>query len=489
MFGDTSNYANGVQLAVCIALTAFIGLITYLKVRQAKTHDGSSKDVFLAGGGLSWVFVAGSITLTNLSTDQLVGMNGNQMALLAWWEIAGFFGLMTLAFVFVPLYYKYNCTTVTELLERRYGGRSIRTLISGLFLLGNVLIYLPAALYSGGLFLQSLFGANIDLLWFSVILAVIAAAYTIFGGLRAVAVMDTYSGVGILGLALLIVYLALAAVDFDIVTDVPPERLTMIGGADSPIPFHTLFTGMLFIQVFYWSTNQNITQRAMAAPSVREARKGVFAAAAIRILVVPPIVVLPGIVAFKLYGDVGDAAYGMLVADIMPVWLSGAFAAMVAAAVITTFSAVLNSTVALYSVDFHEQFIGKVDNHWKLGALMSVLATAIAITLVPIYSSADSIINLLQELNGLLSMPILSAFVTGLLFRGVDARAAIVGVIWGVALYGAFTFQLSPRGIITMHYIDFMVVVLVTSVLASLIANRLIFGGKAEFVGFKKQAA
>jgi SSS family solute:Na+ symporter len=485
---------NWVQIAVAIGLTAAVGLVTWLTIRRA-SHDGSKKDVFLAGGGLSWLFVAGSITLTNLSTDQLVGMNGNQMALLAWWEIAGFAGLLILAFVFVPIYYREGCTTVTELLEKRYGGRSIRTLISALFLGGNILIYLPAVLYSGGTFMQALFGGAIPVLVYAGVLAVIAAAYTILGGLRAVAVMDTYSGIGILGLALLIVVLALAAVGWDL-SDVPAERLTMVGGPDSPIPFHTLFTGMILIQIFYWSTNQNITQKAMAAPTVKEAQKGVIVAAAIRILIVPPIVVIPGIVAYKLFGDVGDVAYGMLIAEVLPPWLSGAFAAMVAAAVITTFSAVLNSSVALYSVDFHEQFLGEVKDHWKLAAAVSVLLTVTSIMLVTVYidaASADpgefSIINLLQQLNGLLSMPILSAFVAGLLFRNVDAPAAIAGVIWGVLLYGGFTFFLQPEGYVTLHYIDFMVVTLVTCVIAALAFNRLVLGNRAQFVGFRRKAA
>ncbi len=485
---------NWVQIAVAIGLTAAVGLATWLTIRRA-SHDGSKKDVFLAGGGLSWLFVAGSITLTNLSTDQLVGMNGNQMALLAWWEIAGFAGLLILAFVFVPIYYREGCTTVTELLEKRYGGRSIRTLISAMFLLGNILSFLPTVLYSGGTFMQALFGDAVPVLFYAGVLAVISAGYTILGGLRAVAVMDTYSGAGILGLALLIVFLALAAIGFDL-SDVPAERLTMVGGPDSPIPFHTLFTGMILIQIYYWSTNQNITQKAMAAPTVKEAQKGVIAAALIRILIVPPIVVIPGIVAYKLFGDVGDAAYGQLIATVLPPWLSGAFAAMVAAAVITTFSAVLNSSVALYSVDFHEQFVGEVRDHWKLAAIVSVLLTVTSIMLATVYldaASADpkefSIINLVQQLFGLLSMPILSAFVGGLLFRNVDASAAIAGVIWGVLLYGAFTFQLQPAGIITMHYIDFMVVTLVTSVLAALVVNRLVLGNRAQFVGFARKAA
>jgi solute:Na+ symporter, SSS family len=486
---------SALQILVFVGLTALVGLLTWLKVRGSnKTHDGSRKDVFLAGGGLSWIFVAGSITLTNLSTDQLVGMNGNQMLLLAWWELAGFVGLMMLAFVFVPVYYRNNCTTVTELLERRYGGKSIRTLISAIFLIGNVLIYLPAALYSGSLFMQSLFGADIPLLAFAVPLAIISAAYTMLGGLKAVAVMDTYSGIGVLGLALLIVFLALAAVDFDIVTGVPVERLSMIGGPDSPIPWTTLFTGMIFIQIFYWSTNQNITQKAMAAPTVKEAQKGVLFAAAIRLLIIPPIVVIPGVVAYKLFGDVGDAAYGQLVGQVLPGWLSGAFAAMVAAAVITTFSAVLNSTVALYSVDFHEQFVGKVKDHWRLGAVVSVVATLAAAALVPVYQNPEmivdlpgeqSIINLLQQLNGLASMPILSAFIAGLLYRNVGASAAIAGVVWGVVFYTLYTFWWNPAGIITLHYIHFMVIVLVTSVLMALGFNRFILGNRARFVGWR----
>lgn len=487
---------SALQILIFFGLTGLIALLTYMKVHgKGMGRESSSKDVFLAGGGLSWLFVAGSITLTNLSTEQLVGMNGNQMLLLAWWEISGFVGLMILAYIFVPIYYRNKCTTVTELLERRYKGGSIRTVISGLFLGGNILIYLPAALYSGSLFLQSLFGTQYSLLVYAAPMAIIAAAYTITGGLRAVAVMDTYSGVGLLAIALLVVFLALAAVNFDIFTGVPEFRTSMIGAIDSPIPFHTLFTGMIFIQIFYWSTNQNITQKAMAAPTVKEAQKGVLAAAAVRILIIPAIVVVPGVVAFKLFGDVNDAAYGQLVAQVLPSWMSGAFAAMMAAAVIAHTSAILNSSVALYSMDFHEKFIRPVAHPWKIAAVASVILTITSILMVPVFQNAESIINLLQELNGLLSMPILSAFVAGLLFRNVDARAAIMGLLWGVGTYAFHSFILYTPvpafggmnyyqhwGISWLHYIDVMVIVLITSVMVALFVNRIFFGNRAVFI-------
>lgn len=468
-----------VQIAVCLGVTAAIALVTWLTIRRDR-HDGSDKDVYLAGNKLSWLFVAGAITLTNLSTEQLVGMNGNQMLLLAWWEISGFVGLLILAYVFVPIYYRARVTTVTELLEQRYNGGGIRTLVSALFLFGMILIYLPAGLYSGALFLKTA-GIDLPLMVLAGFLGVVAAAYTMAGGLRAVAVMETYAGIGVLAIAVLIVILGLNAVDWNIARGVPAERLTMIGAADSPIPFHTLFTGMIFIQIYYWSTNQPITQKAMAAPSVKEAQRGVLAAAVVRILIIPAIVVIPGVVAYQMFGDVDDAAYGRLVAAVLPPWLSGVFAAAVAAAVIAHIAAVMNAAVGLYAVDFHAKFIGKVESHWRLSSMATVLLTVSSIALVPVFASAQSIINLLQQLNGLSSMPILSAFIVGLLFTGVESRAAIVGVVWGFALYALYSFVLEPGGMIGLHYIDFMVVTLVTSVIAALAFNRLALGGRARF--------
>ncbi|WP_394729184.1 SLC5 family protein [Altererythrobacter sp. GH1-8] len=485
---------NSVQVAVFFGLMALLAWLTWRKVAAARaaSHASADREIFLAGGGLSWFFVAGAITLTNLSTDQLVGMNGNQMLLLAWWELAGFIGLLLLAFVFVPIYYRNNCTTITQLLEQRYDGASIRTVISGLFLFGNFAIYLPAVIYSGALFMQTLFGVEASVTAIAAIFALVGAAYAILGGLRAVAVLDTYAGVGILALALVVVVLAMQAVGWDITTGVPEERLTMIGSLDSPIPFHTLFTGMLFIQIFYWSTNQNITQKALAAPNVKEAQKGVIAAAIIRVLIVPPIVVIPGIVAFKLFGDVDDRAYAMVVGEVLPDWTSGMFAAMIAAAVLTTYSAVMNATITLWSVDFHRKFINPEVDVRRLNRVVGIIAMLVSISLVPVYDGAESIINLLQELNGLLSMPILSAFIAALLFRNMDARAAVAGLVWGFSVYAFHTFYLyvpenfggvswyATIGLPWVHYIDVMLFVLASSVAVALATNLVVFGNRAR---------
>jgi SSS family solute:Na+ symporter len=463
------------QHVVFFGLTALIAFLTYLKCRGATKTTGLStkaanKEIFLAGGSLSWFFVAGSITLTNLSTDQLVGMNGNQMALLAWWELAAVAGLVILAKVFLPVYYKYECTTTTELLEKRYNDHHIRALIGILFLLGNVFIFIPSMLYTGSLFMKSMFSVDAPIIIIAIAFAAVGSAYAVFGGLRAVAVSDAYSGVLLLSLGLLVVFLAMQAIDFDF-SGIPRERLTMIGGNDSPIPWHVLLTGMIFIQIFYWSTNQTITQRAMASPTLEEGQKGVLAAAVIRLLIVPPMIVIPGIVSYKLYGDVGDAAYGRIVGDVLPVYLSGAFAAAVAAAVLTSVNSVLNSSTTLYVCDIHEKYIGTTPNVPRLNAVITIVIVLIGLALVPFYATADSIINLIQQLYGLLSMPILSAFIVGLMFNNVDSRAAIIAVVFGVALYGFFSFVWNP-----IHYIHLMFITLLACVAVAVAISRFVFG-------------
>lgn len=466
---------NALQVGVFLALTGLIGLTTWWFCRDSLGRgkgENAESDYFLAGGSLKWYFVAGSITLTNLSTDQLVGMNGAQMALLAWWELAAVVGLFMLALIFIPVYYKYNCTTTTELLERRYGNPHIRALISILFLLGNIGIFLPAILYGGSLFMINLFDLDINLYIVAALFAVVGAAYAIFGGLRAVAVSDTFSGVLLLGLAILVTIIALNAIGWDF-SGIPKERLTLIGAPDSDIPFATLFTGMLFIQMFYWSTNQTITQRAMASPTVREAQKGIFAAAAIRLLIVPPIIVIPGIVAYKLYGDVGDTAYGLLVGDVLPAYLSGAFAAAIAAAVLTTFNSILNASAALWVMDIHETYLDKKPNVRRLSLWVSVVMVLLSFALIPVFNNPEqSIINTVQQLYGLLSMPILSAFIVGLLFRNVSANAMIAAVIFGVAFYGWATNPFGGANV-SLHYIHMMAITLVSGVGLALLLSTL----------------
>ncbi len=476
-----------VQIGVFLLLNLLVGVVTWWHCRHADRSGNEAREYFLASGTLNWAFIAGSITLTNINTDTFVGMNGPQALIMVVWELSGFVGLLMLAKIFVPLYYKYQCTTVTELLERRYQNKHIRATVSAIFLLGDVLIFLPIMLYTSSLLIKTMFSLDVPIVVLAAGVAAVGAAYAIGGGLRAVAISDTYTGVVVLGMAVLVTVLSLNAVHWDL-SGLPAERVTLLGGPGSAIPWPTLLTGMVFSQLYYWSTNQTITQRALAAPSIREAKKGVYAAAAVRLLIIPPIVVIPGLCAYKLYGTIPhDGAYGQIVGQVLPHWLLGAFAAAMFGAVMTSYNATLNSSAALYVCDLHQKYLNPNCNVRRLSTWLQVGFALFSIVMVPAYAGSQGIMQTIQSLIGLFSMPILSAFIIGLLFRNVDARAVIATILFGSAFYALFAFAWpalhasSPSWPAPWHFLHSMALTVWVCVGFALTLNRVAFGRTAAF--------
>ena len=459
--------ANVVQLAVFLGLTALVALATWWRYgKEAKAGD-SAQDFFLAGKHLSWPFIAGSLLLTNISAEQIVGMNGAQNLLQVWWEFGAAAGLLVLAKVLVPMYYKYNCTTTTELLERRLpNGASLRRTVSVLFLLGYMFILLPMVLYTGARFMKSMFALDWSILSIAIAFALAGLAYAALGGLRAIAISDTYMGVVLLVMGGLVTYFALERIDWDF-SGIPAERLTLWGGPDSDIPWPTLLTGMVFAHIFYWGTNMLIAQRALAAKDIREAQKGIYAAAVLKFLT-PFIVILPGIIAFKLYGDIDDNAYGRLVGDVLPPWLAGAFAAAITGAVLSSYNAGLNSAAALYTVDLHLPMVNPKADGKRIGQVVQLVFMLVSLAMVPLYQNATSIIGTLQQLNGLYSMPVLASFIVAIFVRGANAKAIRIALVFGVALYAIFTFAWTP-----LHYLHLMFITLVATILVAVGLSRL----------------
>ena len=449
--------STAVQVTVFLALTALVAGLTWWRCVRAQRTGDASRDYFLAGGGLTWPVIAGSLLLTNLSAEQIVGMNGAQMMLVAWWEFGAAAGLLVLAHVLVPMYYRYRCTTTTELLEHRLGDPGLRRAVSVLFMLGYMFILLPVVLYTGSVFMKSMFGIDWPVIVIAALFAAAGLAYAAFGGLRAIAISDTFNGLGLLVMGIAVTLFALAAVNWDL-SGIPAERWTLVGGPESDIPWTTLLTGMLFIHVFYWGTNMVIAQRALAAGSVREAQKGIYAAAAFKLLT-PLVVIFPGVIAFKLYGDVGDVAYGQLVGDVLPAWLSGAFAAVITGAVLSSFNSCLNSAAALYTVDIHLAKFNPEGDARRIGQWVAVVFALVSLAMVPLYQHSQSIIATLQQLNGLYSMPVLAAFIVAVAFTRIDPRAARTGLVFGAVLYAVFTFVWSP-----LHYIHLMFITLVATI-------------------------
>ena len=280
-------------IATFVLFTVLVAVISWYKTRDDKLD--SQEGYFLAGRGLSGLVIAGSLELTNLSTEQLVGQTGQSYATNMGamnWSVASAFALLCLAMVFLPRYLKAGITTIPEFLEQRYDA-TVKRIISFLFLLGYLLTYLPTVLYSGALAFNRIFNIDqllgitqfqaIAILCFGI--GVIGAIYAIFGGLKAVAVSDTVNGAGLLIGGFLVPVLAICMMGGgsfiagikDFVANVPAEKFNSINPANAlppMVPWPVLFLGMTFNNLFYWCTNQSIIQRALAGKSLAHSQKG-----------------------------------------------------------------------------------------------------------------------------------------------------------------------------------------------------------------------
>ena len=311
--------------------TGLVGFLTFVLTRR--DDHTSSAGYFLAGRTLTGGYIAGSLLLTNLSTEQLVGLNGAAFAdgiCVMAWEVIAATSLVILALCYLPKYLKSGIATVPQFLEDRFdaGTRAITTLI---FVIAYAGILLPIILYTGAkgmtqiLDMEALTGIRDEFTLIVItvwLIGILGSIYAIFGGLRTVAVSDTLNGFGLLTGGILIAYFGLKSVDsngalaaLQTIRDAHPEKFNSIGGPQQSVPFSTLFTGVLLLNLFYWTTNQQIIQRTFGAKSLAEAQKGVLFAGVFKILA-PIILVIPGIVAFYLYGRVSIDDEMLVIKDV-----------------------------------------------------------------------------------------------------------------------------------------------------------------------------
>ncbi|WP_211341175.1 solute:sodium symporter family transporter [Paracoccus methylarcula] len=294
-----------------VGFTALVAVLSYYWTRGTDEHH--SEGYFLGGRSLTAPVIAGSLLLTNLSTEQIVGLTGQAYSegiLVMAWETLAAIAMVVTALLLLPRYLRSGVSTIPGFLEERYDAQT-KTITSILFLSGYVIVLLPIVLYSGALAMSTMFDVPALLgvsdtvaLWVTVwAIGIVGSIYAIYGGLKAVAVSDTINAVGLFLGGLLIPVFGLAAIGGGSVFEgistlytANPEKFDAIGKPDSSIPFATIFTGMMLVQLFYWGTNQAIIQRALGARDLQEGQKGLLIAAALKIFG-PVIVVLPGIVA------------------------------------------------------------------------------------------------------------------------------------------------------------------------------------------------
>lgn len=469
-----------------VGFTVLVAVIAWWYTRRDDLSN--SEGYYLAGRSLTAVFIAGSMMLTNLSTEHLVGLNGlayRSGFIVMAWEVMAAITIALFAFYFLPKYLKLGIATIPEFLEKRFDKGTL--LITSLLFLGcYVISLLPIVLYTGALALESLFNVSavfgIDKttsLWIIVWgVGILGSIYAIFGGLKAVAVSDTINGVGLLVGGVLVTLLGLAYVgEGNIFTGLKeiyqanPEHFNSIGADDSVVPFSTLFTGLVVSNMFFWCTNQSIIQRALGAKSLKEGQKGVLLCAFLKLLG-PLLIILPGIIAFHIFKGqlaIPDQAYPDLVHLVLPDALVGFFAAVVVGAVLSTFNSALNSSVTLFSRNVYKVQINPKASDLQLvniGKIVGVALALMAMIVAPLVANApDGLFYLIQQLQGVFSAPILSVVLVGLLTKRVPAFAAKVGLIFGMLSYILFNFILK----VDLHFFHLIGILFVVNILLMLI--------------------
>jgi SSS family solute:Na+ symporter len=456
-----------------LVFTGGVAFFTWYNLR--KTVLTSSTGYFLGGRSLSGIVIAGSMLLTNISTEHLIGMNGNSYVngfIVIAWEVTSAIALVIAAVYFVPRYLKMGLTTIPQFLENRFDSTT-RTLVAIFLIVSFVVTLLPIVLYSGAISLESLFGVSDVLgvdktegLWITVVvIGVIGSIYAIFGGLKAVAYSDTINGVGLLIGGLLIPILALMEIGDNNILDglvkvyeYAPEKFNVIGAKDSVLPFEVLFTGLIINQLYFWGMNQTIIQRALSAKNLKEAQKGLLLTGVIKILI-PLVIILPGVICYyyfqDTYFDQQDMVYPELVKKILPVWLIGFFAAVIMGAVLSTFNSVLNSAATLFSIGIYKKHIDKNTSDKKLvivGKSTSAILAVAAIFAAPMVANAsDGLYQLLQQLNGVFFIPIASILIAGFFMGKISAMGAKVGLLSGISFYIIMSWVYTSHGIHFVH--------------------------------------
>ncbi len=457
----------------------FTGLVAFLTWRLTRNTDvHTDEGYFLAGRSLTAVFIAGSLLLTNLSTEQLIGLNAGSFAdglsLMCWETVAGI-SLVILALFFLPRYLKSGIATIPQFLEERYDS-SVRSVTAAIFIVAYMLVLLPFVLYLGAtglngmLGLEEMFGlTEIQTIWAVIIfIAIVGSAYAIWGGLKAVAISDTFNGAGLLIGGLMITFFSLQIVAgeggfgeaFTKIQEHNPDAFQSMGRAGEDTHWPTLFTGVLMLNFTYWCMNQQIIQRTFGAKNLAEGQKGVLLAAFLKIFA-PIILILPGITAAYLVlgaedpelisamtGDQGtidnNRAYGALVSRVLPEWLLGFFAAVVFGSILSTFNSVLNSSATLFSLDVYKKHLNpnaSTGNVVRVGQVCSFVVAVFAVIAAPyFFHGRDGVFGFFQKLNGVYFTPLLAIMLLAMFNKTVNGKSALITIAAGLSLMVIGTF-------------------------------------------------
>jgi SSS family solute:Na+ symporter len=453
-----------------VDFAVFIGFILLVVgvSLYAGRRERSSEDYFLAGRSLGWGLIGFSLIASNISTEHFVGMAGQAFGRVGL-AIASYEWMSAIVLVFVawwllPRFLRAGIYTMPEYLEYRYDSGA-RTTMAVFMMAAYVIVFLATVLFSGAVALNAVFDitgmfqerfgmspadaefwANVMGIW---LIGIVAGCYTIYGGLKAVVWSDLLQGGGLLVGGGIVAFLGLRLLGdgslFDGWTSfraANADKLHVVLPWNDPdVPWLAVFVGGLWIpNIFYWGLNQFITQRTLGAKSLAEGQKGVFFAACLKLLI-PFIIVMPGIMAFQLYGSEianGDKAYPYMISQILPPYLRGVMFAALCGAVMSSFNSGINSASTIFTIDIYKRYFRKLATpreEVRVGRIATGAIVLIACLWAPVISGFEGVFNYIQEIWGFISPGIVAAFLVGLVFRRTPAIAA-KGAMWlGLPLY------------------------------------------------------
>ena len=420
------------------------------------------------------VVIAGSLLLTNLSAEQLVGTNGQTWAIgmspMAF-EVMAATALIVLALFAAPRYLKSGITTIPQLLGERYD-RPTKLWFSIAYIILYLFVQIPVILYSGSLVFENIFNLSgilgitkfQSIVILCILITIIGSIYAIFGGLKAVAVSDTINGVGLLIGGLMIPFLGFAALSaatgghgimdgIKYMVEADPAKMNAINAWNAPepeVPWPLIITGMFFNNLYWWCTNQSFVQRSLAAKSLKEGQKGAIFCGFLKCLG-PLYLVIPGVIAFYLPSiqdklaaagsSAIDFAYPALIAEIVPKPVMGFFAAVMFGAILSSFNSVLNSASTMFTLDLYRSSINPKASDTKcvkVGKIYGTIAGCIAIVISPFVMYAGGITTFLNSMSQFVSLPVLCTILGIFMFKRIPKYMPKVITVFHVVCYGAF---------------------------------------------------
>ncbi len=416
-----------------LAVTVTVGLW------RARKEDDTT-DYFLAGRQLRWWIIGASLIATNISTEHFVGMAGSGFRYglaIASYEWMAAVTLVLVGWWFLPKFLRHGIYTMPQFLEQRFNGHA-RAILAVYLLLAYIFVALATVIYSGALALSTLFGIPV---WVGIaLLCGVTGLYTIYGGLKAVVYTDFVQFLFLLAGGAVTLVLGLKAIGGPArLLALAPEKFHAVLPLDhSELPWFGVFFGGLWIaNLFYWGCNQYITQRALAARSLKEGQHGILFAAAIKVLL-PFLIVLPGIIAWALYNDrVGnpDTAYPFLITAIVPSGIAGLIFAGLLAAVMSTLSSMINSSATIFTMDLYRRYSarGRGADERRLitvGRWSGVACLLFATLWAPMLGRAGAgVFHYIQEFWGIITPGVCVVFLLGLFWKRATARGAVTGLL------------------------------------------------------------